>query len=169
MENSNQNIVQQTILEVLQKMGFSAEVEIKEIAEGTIYAKGKETTGEDVGFIANILAQEDSSFLIGQQGTNLQALQHIIRMVLRNKTQDRINFILDINSYREERVEHIKKIAEEAARLAVEEKRAIIMKPMAAFERRIVHMILAENPKIVTESIGEGENRKVVVRGAEII
>jgi spoIIIJ-associated protein len=168
MDQKNREIAQKTISEIIEKMGFSAKIEIKEMPENSLFSRDN-NLGDQENFTCNILSEEDSSFLIGQQGSNLQALQHIVRLVLRNQISEKINFLLDVNSYREERAEHIKSLAEEAARQALDEKRAIIMKPMTAFERRIVHLVLGANEAVATESIGEDENRKVVVRPVEMV
>ena len=168
MEKNNSEHAQKIVQEIIKKMGFSAKVEIKEMPESSLFYRDSDSSGQE-SFICNILSEEDSSFLIGQQGTNLQALQHIVRLILRSQVNEKINFLLDINSYREERMTYVRNMAEEAARQALDEKRAIIMKPMTGFERRIVHMVLGANEAVATESIGEDENRKVVVRPVEMV
>jgi spoIIIJ-associated protein len=168
MNQNIREIAQKTISEIIEKMGFTAKVEIKEMPKDSLFSRDNDSENQE-SFICNILSEEDSNFLIGQQGTNLQALQHVVRLALRNQIVEKINFLLDVNSYREERAVHIKNLAEEAARQALDEKRAIIMRPMTAFERRIVHLVLGSNEAIATESIGEDENRKVVVRPIEMV
>ena len=80
------------------------------------------------------------------------------------KTEDKVKFIVDINSYRQEKNKSIIEQAILAAQQAVAEKKAVILRPMSSYERRIVHMELSKNSQISTESVGEGENRKVVVK-----
>ena len=81
----------------------------------------------------------------------------------------KVNFVLDVNSYRQEKNESVTKMAVEMAEQSLREKRAIVLRPMSAYERRIVHVELAKNKQIATESIGEGEDRKVMVKPADNI
>lgn len=149
-------LIKKTVEDLLEKMGFASSVEIDSPSE---------TTQE--GLTCNIITENDSSFLIGQYGTNLQAIQHLARLLVRKKTDEKIKFILDVNSYRKQKDNSIIELAKETARQALDEKRSVVMKPMSNYERRIVHMELSKNDKIATESIGEGENRKVVVKPAD--
>jgi len=153
MEGQNeQNIIKEAIANLLEKMGFPAEVESSE----------KEENGSKT-YLYNVKTS-DSNFLIGQYGVNLQALQHIIRVVVRKRTSDRVNFVVDVNNYRQEKNESIEKMARDIADQVIQDKKEIVMRPMSAYERRIVHMELSKNNQIKTESIGEGESRKVVVK-----
>ncbi|MFA6047395.1 MAG: R3H domain-containing nucleic acid-binding protein [Parcubacteria group bacterium] len=144
------------IAEMMEKMGFEAEIEVK---------AGEE---KDNSFMCNILTK-DSNFLIGQYGVNLQSLQHIARLVVKKGIPAEINFVLDVNSYRQEKNESVIKMAKSLAEEALLEKRAVVMRPMSPYERRIVHMELAKNEKIKTESIGDGDDRRVVIKPADLV
>jgi spoIIIJ-associated protein len=158
MDEKNLEIAKSIIQELLEQMGFQAELEIGKFAEDN-----------QENIICNIKVSEDSNLLIGQYGVNLQSLQHIARLLVRKKIEDKFNFILDINSYRQEKNQSVVEQAQSAAEQALSEGRAIILKPMTSYERRIVHMELAKNDKVKTESIGEGEERKVIVKPANLI
>ena len=95
---------------------------------------------------------------------NLQAFQHIIRLAVRKQIPDRVKFALDINSYRKEKSQTLIDQANEAAEQALREGRPIMMRSMTPYERRIVHLELSKNGRVVTESMGEGDERKVVVK-----
>lgn len=160
MEQQSEQIakeVQITVAELLDKMGFSCELEIITINTD----EDPEVSQEDM--ICNIKTKE-SNFLIGQYGVNLQALQHIARVIVRNKTENKINFILDVNNYRKEKRVSIMILAKNIAEQVISEKRAIVLRPMSAYERRLVHIELSKNSGITTESTGEGEDRKVIVK-----
>lgn len=150
-------IIKETAKELVSKMGFDCEVEIK----------GQNDEAADA-LICNIKTA-GSNFLIGQYGVNLQSLQHIARLLVRKKTAEKINFTVDVNSYREEKNISIEKMAEDLAKQVIREKRDMVMRPMSPYERRLVHLVLSKNSQIKTESIGEGEERKVVVKPAELI
>jgi spoIIIJ-associated protein len=159
MEEKSKKIVQETVEELMEKAGFPSEINLKE------------TRLEDQeGIICNIKTTEDSNLLIGQYGVNLQAFQHIARLAIRKKLADeKVNFTLDVNSYRDQKNQSIIEQAKEVARQAINEGRVIIMKPMTAYERRLVHMELSQNEKVATESVGEGENRKILVKPVNLI
>lgn len=161
MENQGENReiekkLEDTVNELISKMGFQAEVSVQKSDED-----GRET------FICD-LKTDESNFLIGQYGINLQSLQHIARVVVRKKLEDKINFVLDVNSYRKEKNDSVTKMAKSFADQALAEKRAVVMRPMSSYERRIVHLELSKDERIKTESIGEGEDRRVVIKPADI-
>lgn len=158
MEEKNLAIIKSTVEEILAKGGFKVTTEIS-----------VSTEGEEENITCNLITAEDSSFLIGQYGMNLQALQHLIRLIVRKKTDDKVKFVLDVNSYRQQKNEAVISLAKAAVEQALSENRSIVMRPMSAYERRLVHMELSQDNRVVTESIGEGESRKVVVKPADSI
>lgn len=155
-EERNQEI-KKMMEEILLKMGFSSTVEVDEREE------------DEKSTIICDIKSEDSSFLIGQYGVNLQALQHVARVVARKRLQEPANFILDVNSYRKEKNESIAALAKTLAEEALLERRAVVMRPMSPYERRVVHLELSKNEKVKTESIGEGEDRRIVIKPTDLI
>lgn len=166
MEKKNAEAIKETTKELLEKMGFNVEVEIN---ENVVKQDAAEKDVKEDNLICNINVSDSPNFLIGQHGVNLQALQHIIRLVVRREMKEKVNFIVDVNSYRQQKSQSIIEQANSIAKQASSEKRAVIMRPMSAYERRIVHIELAKNDKIITESIGEGEGRKIVIKPAKTI
>lgn len=153
MEEKNLKIIEKILKKLLKAMGFECKIKIK-----------KETRGGQDDLICDIEAGNDSNFLIGQYGANLRDLQHIARLIVRKKINERVRFTLDVNSYRQQKNQMVAEQAHSAAQQAVKEKKAVIMAPMSAYERRIVHLELVENEQVVTDSTGERESRKVIVR-----
>jgi len=139
--------------EVLQKMTLS---DFKIAVEGKGDAEGE-------SFVVNIETPE-SNLLIGQYGVTLSALQHILRLMVRRETEDKFKFLADVNRYLQAKTDSLAGIARDAARQAISERKPVVLRPMSAYERRLVHVELAGNENIKTESIGEGEDRKVVVK-----
>lgn len=158
MSEQNKAIIEQTLSELLTKMGVDAKIEVV-----------TEQAEDEENFTCNINISDDSNLLIGQHGINLQALQHIARLLVRKKTSDHLKFVLDINSYRQQKNQSVIEMAKLAASQAISEKRAVVMKPMSTYERRIVHMELAKNTDVTTESIGEGEGRKIIIKPNSVI
>jgi len=151
--------IESSVKTILQLMNFDAECSIKEQLD---------TQTDKKNFVCSITTQQDSRFLIGQHGSNLYALEHLIRSILyRNGFTDRIN--LDINDYKKGKDRMIITIAKEAADQAANEKKPIVLRPMNAYERRIVHMTVADDIRIETESIGERDERKVIIKPRSIM
>lgn len=146
------DIIKSAVEGLIEKMNINCETNVMASLE-----EGREN------FICNVKT-EDSSYLIGQYGVNLQALQHLARVIVRKKAEEKSDFILDVNFYRKERNESIASLAKNMAEKAVLEKKTVTLRPMSPYERRLVHIELAENKKITTESIGEGEDRQVVIK-----
>lgn len=124
----------------------------------------REDIGPDDENIAFNITTKDSDLLIGQHGANLIALQHILRAMARKKTEERLRFSVDVNNYRSEKEDSLGGLALAMAEKASEQKRPVVLRPMSAYERRIIHIALAENDQVQTESIGEGEDRKIVIK-----
>lgn len=139
--------------DVLRKMAFD---DFKIAVEGKGDAEGE-------SFVVNIETPE-SNLLIGQYGATLSALQHILRLLVRRETEDKFKFLADVNRYLQAKTETLAGIARDAALQAISERKPVVLRPMSAYERRLVHVELAGNENIKTESIGEGEDRKVVVK-----
>jgi len=158
MNEQTTESVKKIITELMLKMGFDSIIEISTQQEA-----------ERGNIICNVTVTQDSNLLIGQYGVNLQSLQHIARLMVRKEIDEKINFIVDINSYRQEKNQSIVDLAKLAADQSLQEGHAIVLRPMSPYERRLVHLELSKDTRVVTESIGEGENRKVVVKPKEII
>lgn len=151
MDTQTKEVIRKTIEELLQRMGFPATVNINEDTE-------------EGSLSCNITTENDSNFLIGQHGVNLQAMQHLSRLMVRKQIPEKIRFTLDVNGYRQQKNQSIMEQAVEAANKAIAENRTVIMNPMSNYERRIAHLELSKNEKVKSESTGEGEDRKIVVK-----
>lgn len=112
----------------------------------------------------SIAADESGKMLIGAQGANLNALQHIVRCVLRKYLDENVRIVVDVNGYRMRRERNLLGFAEEVARRAQKTGRPVALSPMSALDRRTIHAALAGHKEVVTESTGDGIERRVVVR-----
>lgn len=101
--------------------------------------------------------------LIGYRGETLNALQIILSSIANKNVKERIRLILDIGNYREKREKSLEELAEKVSKTVLRNGKNITLEPMSAFERKIIHSKLQENPRIETYSIGEGDNRRVVI------
>lgn len=152
MGKTNQEIIKETAQALLEKMEFEASVEV------TLENGFNET------FLCMIRVDTSQNLLIGQYGANLAALQHLIRVLLRKKIEERINIAVDINDYFSEKRAFLEQEAETASQAALRDKTAVMLRPMLPYERKVVHAFLSLNREITTESVGKGDARRVVVR-----
>ena len=106
---------------------------------------------------------DDLGILIGRRGQTLAVLQYVLRLIISHKTGVWASVVIDVEGYKERRNEAIRALAQGIADRVKSRSVPFTLEPMPAYERRIVHMALAESSDVVTESIGEGEGRKVVV------
>lgn len=106
---------------------------------------------------------EYSGILIGRRGETLAALQFLMGLMLNRQVKRWVRIVIDVEGYRERREQMLRDMAYRAAERAQRYKQAIMMEPMIPSERRIVHVTLQDHPYVSTHSVGEGENRRVVV------
>jgi len=147
---------------------------IKKIIETTLKAMGLEaeeiiikkdslSTNKEVMDVDIKMSFKDADNFMREGAEGLNALQHLVRLLFfKEKTETFL--VLDINGHREKRKNELNEIAIETAKKVRRTKESITLEPMSAYERRIVHLKLAEQPDIVTESIGEEPERRLVVR-----
>lgn len=145
-------MIKKTTEELLKKMAFK-----KAIVE-----VGKQENSS--ALVVSIQIEDDPSQLIGQSGSNLNDLQRVLRLLIARKDPEAPLFLLDINGYRGKREAFLKELSQEIAGQVAKTKKSVMLQPMSSYERRIVHLELAERSDIVTESIGEEPERRVVIR-----
>jgi len=117
--------------------------------------------GNDVVGVNIELAEPQ--FIIGQDGKTLLDVQRLLRMVLHKKIGKIFYIKLDVNHYQAKKIEHLKKVANEAADQVALLGQSKALPPMSSYERRIIHAELATRGDIKTQSQGDGEERSVVV------
>lgn len=106
----------------------------------------------------------DAEILIGKNGSALDALEHVARLLCAGGQEERRIIILDVNGYRSARIERAVSVARQAADRVASTGRPETLEPMNAYERRIVHMALAEHPGVRTESAGDEPARKIIIK-----
>lgn len=106
---------------------------------------------------------ENLGLLIGRRGETLAALQLLVSLIVGHRTRHRMRIIIDAENYRERREENLRSLALRVAQQVRNYRRSIALEAMPPHERRIVHIALADSKDISTESIGEGEARRVVI------
>jgi spoIIIJ-associated protein len=157
-------LLEETTKQLLDEMGFKSTVYTA--IDATTSQSPAETT---ISVEVKLSDPKDSNYLIGKHGKNLAAFQHLCRVLIKKKTIEKISFSVDINDYRNGQRQTIIKIAREMAKKAMDDKKAVVLRPMSAFERRLVHIELEKIEGVKTESLGEGDDRKVVIKPVSIL
>lgn len=112
----------------------------------------------------NTAYSEDARLLIGEGGQNLAALEHLIRRLLYKDMVAPPPIFVDVNGYRAHQIESLKDEVRDFAKRVRLYHKEIRLRPMSSFERRVVHMSLAEYPDLATESVGIDPYRTVVIK-----
>jgi spoIIIJ-associated protein len=111
--------------------------------------------------------EEAMGLLIGRRGETLRSLQFLLNLLVSRRVQKWPQIVVDVGNYRQRRQESLEGLARRMAERVRQTGRPIMLEPMAAYERRIVHLALRDDKTIYTESSGEGENRKIVIYPAK--
>jgi spoIIIJ-associated protein len=106
---------------------------------------------------------DDLGILIGRRGQTLVALQYVTKLMVVQRLKTWLPLTIDVGGYKKHRHDSLQKLALYLAEQVKSKRRAVPMEPMPADERRIIHLALADHPDVRTESMGEGENRKIVI------
>ncbi len=150
--------IQKTIEDLLDKMGIVAAAEYKE--EAVV----QEVERDPAPLVFDIDCA-NPGILIGRGGQTLDCLQYMVRTILCNQIQlDIPPVVLDVSSYKQRRFQYLRNLAYRVADQVTESGNPFTLEPMTAYERRIVHNALNEDKRVMTESTGAGEDRKVVVK-----
>lgn len=136
---------------LIKNMNLTANIEVKkreETVSFTVYA-------------------DNNAILIGKNGKTLEAITIIVKQVLYKELGAYFNMTIDIGEYKIQQQKKIESLAKRIAKEVANSKIAAKLDPMNSYERRLVHTVLSEYPKIITESEGEEPNRFVVIKPKE--
>lgn len=114
--------------------------------------------------IALDITGDDLGILIGRRGQTLFSLQHLIYLIVSHQMQARVPIIIDVEGYRERRQEALTRLAIGIAESVAASGQSVDLEPMPPNERRIIHLALQDHSVVTTESVGEGEARKVTIK-----
>ena len=155
-ENETAETAKNVLETLLNLMGVEAFVSplselLEEREEGATTGIAFDVTGEDLGI------------LIGRRGQTLSCLQYIVKIIVGHQTKTWLPIIVDVEGYKQRRYNALQALAWRMAEQVKVRRVPFTLEPMSAFDRRIIHLALAENPDVTTQSSGEGEARKVVI------
>jgi spoIIIJ-associated protein len=155
-DTSDIDIAKDILNNLLTKMGFITKIEV------LIPVAEYNEEGEANPVVFNIMG-DDTGSLIGRHGQTLDALQYLVRLMTSKKGDLRTSIMVDVDNYKKHRFEDLRVLALNVAEQVKTNKTSFRLEPMPAFERRIIHVTLANHPSVMTESTGDGEYRKVVI------
>ena len=123
------------------------------------------TAGDGLGHVRAVIdiSGEDLGLLIGRRGDTLLNLQYLVNLIVGRRFPGKGGVSIDVEHYRHRREETVVSLAMRMADRVRQTGSPITLEPMSAGERRLVHIALAEDPELETNSIGDGDNRKVVI------
>ena len=136
---------------LLDLMGFKVAVTVESSETSRLNVTGDDDEREALGA------------LIGRKGERLSALQHVVNLMLSREMGAWTRILVDVEDYRGRRERQLREIAERAAQRVNETGKMLQLEAMPALERRWVHLALRNHPDVVTQSIGEEPNRRIIV------
>src|SRR5882672_3981733 len=137
------------LLGVLERMGISADIDIK----------------DDNDKITLEIQTADTEMVIGRHGVVIDALQHLVnKAVYKERRDDKTKpLVVDAGGFRDKQIERLRQLAQKMGEKALQTMQIVELQPMSPHDRRIVHMAIAEIPGLSSRSEGEGEDRHILV------
>jgi len=134
--------------------------------DADVIVRAPETPADGLGRATAVLdiEGEDLGLLIGRRGATLSALQYLVNVMVTRRLGSRVLVTIDVEHYHRRREESLRNLALRMADRVRHSRRPITLEPMPAAERRIIHLTLAEDQNVQTLSVGQGDERKVVIR-----
>lgn len=120
------------------------------------------TSEEERAFVLNIVG-DDLGILIGRRGETLRDLEYLTRLLVAQKTGRATKLVVDVEGYRTRRERVLNELAKRMAERVQSNRQPITLEAMPPNERRIVHIALRDHPSVTTQSIGEGDHRRVMI------
>ena len=145
-------IIEQEVRRLLEKLGMAVDIKVAQ-------EEGLEEPAVQVA-----LRVEEPKMIIGERGQTLFELQHILKLMLRKKITDPFYLSLDVNEYKKNKEEYLRDLAQTTADEVILLKKPKELPPMSSSERRVIHMALSRRSDVVSESVGEGIDRRVVIK-----
>ena len=151
-DDEDAQLARQVLLDLLERMDIPCDV----------HASRGEPDGDLVPIVLDVQGP-DLGLLIGRKGETLSALQYIARLIVAKQVGHSVDLVVDVQGHKKRREEQLRRMAQRMAEQAVQRQRTMTLEPMAANERRIIHLALRDHPEVLTESVGEGHQRKVTI------
>ncbi len=159
--SENKDDIDEVAKSVLETLLSLMEVSASVVPSTALLLGGGEEGATDS--IALEIEGEDLGILIGRRGQTLSCLQYIVRLIVGHQTKVWLPIIIDVEGYKRRRYDALQALAWRMAELVKTRREPFALEPMSAFDRRVIHLALADHSDVTTQSSGEGEARKVVI------
>jgi spoIIIJ-associated protein len=153
LEKDFQQTAKRALEELVTRMGIRAQVVIRR----------KVDEEEELPTVVLDIVGDDLGILIGRRGETLAALQYITRLMVGRKTRRWHPLVVDVEQYKIRRERSLRRLAKRMAERVSFSQQPVALEAMPAYERRIVHLALRDHPTVTTQSVGEGDQRKVTI------
>jgi len=143
------------------------EKSVKEVVEklfATLEIDGGFTLSSNGDTLDVLMDTKDTGIVIGYHGEVLEALQLVTALVVARKLGRFVRISIEVDGYKQHRVEYLEKLAIDAKERALSENREQVLMGLRSWERRVVHMYLQNDDEVVSESSGEGRDRVLIVK-----
>jgi len=148
MAKGQKNTAEEKIKEVFAKLGIEDSFEVSESDE----------------LIEVVIDSEDPGMIIGHHGDTLDSLQLILSLAVAKESGEFKRVSLEVGDYKRNRSDYLRNLAEQTKQRAIAEGREVFLPALKPWERREVHMYLADDQEVMSESVGEGKERTLVVK-----
>lgn len=152
MNKDNVLKIQEEITSFINELGIEAQVQLtfeEDDAQGSLICQ---------------IESLEAAALIGFHGETLQSLQLILSFLVHKSQSEWVKILVNVGDYRQKREEQLHKLALNLAMKAKFSGEAQALPNLNSSERRFIHMVLAENPDVYSESEGEGRNRLLMIK-----
>lgn len=150
----NKDRIKEAIKKMVGFMNLECQVELRE----ELSSDGR------VSLVVSMYTPDNARFLIGKNGQNLKAFEHLVRSIFMKDNKEVAGISIDVNDYKRSRASFVVDLAKQAVTRVRNTQKAEVLLPMSAYERRVVHMELASCPDIATESTGDEPHRRIVIK-----
>ncbi len=148
MNTDTHTVIEKLTQDILHQCGIEATIQV---------------SAEEEAIVVHIETQ-DAGILIGAHGRTILSLQALLSQMMHKQTGQWLHIIVDVGDWRARREEQLHELADDLAQEALETGSDIQAPPLSSFERRIIHMALSDSPDVVSESVGQGRDRRLVIR-----
>ncbi len=146
--------IEEEVRRLLGKLGTSDEISVRQ-------EQGEGAEGPTVHVALRV---QEPKILIGERGQTLFELQHILKLILRKKIIEPFYLSLDVNEYKKNKEEYLRDLAQTTADEVTLLKKPKELSPMPSADRRVIHVALSGRTDVISESVGEGVDRRVVIK-----
>lgn len=148
MDKEQEKTVKEITRQLLDLLGVDGEVD---------YTINKET-------VDMVFDTKDSGVVIGYHGETLEALQLILSLCISKKIDNFVRVSIEVGDYKKNRTGWLETLAIQAKERALQEGTEVPLANLKSWERRIVHLLLQDDPEVSSESVGQGRDRTLIIK-----